>query len=157
MSGFTESAYYVRAKTTYNNKSTVSQSVYFVNADFVVSNLRATAATNTSITLSWNNPDSSFKEIQVLNSSDGVIKTIDKTQTSCTISGLTQGSRYYFKIKLVPEEGNNVTTLPVTSPWVYTNPNGVTNIDTSTSSSYKDRITISWTNPTGSYSSIKIF
>ena len=156
LSGKTDPAYYVRAKTTYNYKSTVSQSVYFVNADLVVSNLRATAATNDSITLSWNNPNFEFAAIQVLDSDNNEIETIDNTETSYTITGLIRGNSYKYKIKLVPEEGNNVTTLPVTSPYVYTNPNGVTNITTSTDANYKDRITISWTNPTGSYSSIKI-
>lgn len=129
--------------------------------------LTVTPASTTSVTVSWSKPAggiSGYKLYYGTSTSIGSMSSISvgSTATSTTVSSLTTGTTYYFR--LVSYVGTWDSYSAANSNYYsyytgYTKPLGVSNVTASTPSSSKNSsITINWTNPaSSSYAGIKIF
>lgn len=147
--------FFIKAITKYNGQENESSSLYFTSSTCIVSNIRVTAVTDNSISIAWDNPENGFSSIEILNSSGTVIDTLPVTATSWEKTDLSKASRDYYKIRLVPDQ-NGVTAAAVSTPYIYTNPNVVTDVSTAQISGYKDRITITYHKPLGWYGGIQL-
>ncbi len=119
-----------------------------------VTNLTTSSIGTTSITLSWTNPTGNYtgvkvyKKLSSASSWGSVYTTITNASTSCTISGLTAGNTYDFKVESYYSNISNVgDTSAVTLTSVNTKPNipGSFALSSRTNTS----ITFSWTKPSG--------
>lgn len=129
-----------------------------------VTNLTVSSTTASSVTLSWTNPSSGnwtghriyYKKSSASSYTELTSFTDSKTLTSYTISGLSAGTKYDFKVETYATDTSNLSTTASCSS--YTSPNSVTNLK---ASAYyvidTGRVYLSWTNPSGYYDGLAIY
>ena len=120
-------------------------------------NVTLTSNTATSVTLSWTKPGGNYTGIKIYKklSSESTYPTsyttyVGNSSTSTTITGLTAGTSYDFKLETYLTNVTNVGETSQTSiTGVYTRPYAPTNFSLSsrTASSMK----FAWTKPSGTY------
>ena len=136
LSGLTEGATYqfkvqaVGDKTNYLNSeySDLVSATVPTNSNQLPTPTVTAAANGTSITVSWNAvPNATKYFIKYKNAADSAFTTVSaaKTASSYTLSGLTEGATYQFKVQAVGDKTNyqNSEYSDLVSATVPTNPN----------------------------------
>ena len=121
-----------------------------------VTSLTSLSTGTTSKTISWANPTGTFSGVYVYYklssaSSYTLAQTISNTTTTqATITGLSAGNTYNFKVTTYLSGVSNVGTSSEATLTAYTAPPAVTNFAVTRDSTYGNYLTFSWTNPAAS-------
>lgn len=121
-----------------------------------VTSLTSLSTGTTSKTISWTKPTGTFTGVYVYYklssaSSYTLAKNIDNTTTTqATITGLSAGNTYNFKVTTYLSGVSNVGTSSEATLTSYTAPPAVTNFAVTRDSTYGNYLTFSWTNPAAS-------
>lgn len=110
-----------------------------------VRNLTETKITTTSVTLKWNQPDSTppFNyEVQVKNDSDNSKPSILTNNTMVTVANLESGSNHSFTVTTLTADSTRAESVIVS---YYTKPYNITDLNASTLST--TAIYLNWTQP----------
>ncbi|XP_047675780.1 titin [Tachysurus fulvidraco] len=114
----------------------------------VVSSLNVSSKTTSSVSLTWNEPQGN-RSFFTVNWTDGTVtNSINTSNTSYNVTGLTAGVSYTFNVTAVAAD--NQTTGESTQISAFTNPNVVTslNVFSKTTSS----VSLTWNEPQGNRS-----
>ncbi len=121
-----------------------------------VTSLTSLSTGTTSKTISWVKPTGTFTGVYVYYklssaSSYTLAQTISNTTTTqATITGLSAGNTYNFKVTTYLSGVSNVGTSSEATLTSYTAPPAVTNFAVTRDSTYGNYLTFSWTNPAAS-------
>ena len=160
LSGGTYYSFYIYSANK-DDKIYYSTAKYVTTPSKPVTNLTCTSTTQTSKTLTWTNPANTYTGVKVyykLNSASSYTywtTYTDKSTTSCTITGLTAGTLYDFKVESYYSNITNVGDTSATFLTQQTQPNAATNL---TSTGRTDTtLTMSWTEPVGTTTGLRLF
>ena len=163
LTGGTSYTYSVRTRNAESIQNTSYPSVTKYTMPSPVTNLTwSEASTNqTSAYLSWTKPSGSYTGLKVyykLSSASSwtLFKTYaDNTTSNCSVTGLTAGKTYNFKVETYSSNVTNSSSYTYPSCTGYTKCNAVTGV--SLSSRTTNSLKISWTNPTGDYTGVRLY
>ena len=118
----------------------------------------------TSAYISWSKPSGSYTGVKVYyklsTASSWTLYTTyaDNTTTSCTVSNLTAGKIYNFRVDTYHNSVSNSSSYSYPTCQGYTQCATVTNVAVSTSTDRTtSSITYTWTNPTSNYSGVRLY
>lgn len=166
MTGLTPSTTYYFKISAYVYSSTLTD----YQNDSTVASIRTTPGyvTNLSVTQATDNPDTSLTVTWTAAEGDCIgywvnwgtsssvssmeFRSVSKSATSYTITGLTPGTKYYVIIE-TKTSSDGLIASPAASAYTQLNP--ATNITASVSNTTS--INVSWTNPVGNFDKIRIY
>ncbi len=148
-----------------NHNTKYAQSVTSPECTFFVppknlENFTVTSYTNTSITLSWQLPQTDYDGIKIGYKKNGeanyhFVNNVAKNSTSCTISSLSNSSNYTICYYTYKNNGNTAVNCQSAVITQITRPNEIKNF--AATSDNATQIKFTWTKPQGDYSGIKIW
>lgn len=120
-----------------------------------ISNQKVSVVGANSVKVSWTNPaDSEYSKVKIYNVTTGTYTDVSKTTTVKTLTGLTGGTSYTFRVITENSKGSESYPSGVS---VTTTPSPVTNLTYSSSSPTQNSIYVWWTKPAGNYTGVKIY
>ena len=163
LTGGTSYTYSVRTRNAESIQNTSYPSVTKYTMPSPVTNLTWSSANiaQTSAYLSWTKPSGSYTGLKVyykLSSASSwtLFKTYaDNTTSNCNVTGLTAGKTYNFKVETYSSNVTNSSSYTYPTCTGYTKCNAVTGV--SLSSRTTNSLKISWTNPTGDYTGVRLY
>lgn len=163
LTGGTSYTYSVRTRNAESIQNTSYPSVTKYTMPSAVTNLTWSSAyiAQTSAYLSWTKPSGSYTGLKVyykLSSASSwtLFNTYaDNTTSNCSVTGLTAGKTYNFKVETYSSNVTNSSSYTYPTCTGYTKCNAVTGV--SLSSRTTNSLKISWTNPTGDYTGVRLY
>lgn len=156
--------YYFRVSTYYeyqNNKTAYDSGVYYSKCA-TATGFSATPSSNNSINVSWTAPEGGYSSYKLYykktsDTSYSSYKNVTKGEISTTVTGLSGGESYDFKLETVGSiTAQSNTTSPITG--IKNHPNPATNLRAEKVSGSNTQYTVTWSAPeSGDYTGYKLY